>query len=173
MPSTAAVNVTPSSAQSQPAFTPPTPSPQPRVPTTPTPDRCTTSFFPVQNTLTPILPPAVNRDLPRSLGDFVLHCSSFRLSKETPTLRLRVRQIWSDLPPDTVEPTDLTIDPLVKKLQDRHLLSDYASQFLTYQVQGRPVSILADEDLHNAVWEARSMHLGELHIQVTSAEDHG
>ena len=86
---------------------------------------------------------------------------------------MRVRQIWPDLPPDNVQLLDVTLAPLIKKLKDRCLITDDASQFLTYQADGNVASIVADEDLQNALWEATSMNETYLRIQVTSAEDYG
>ena len=108
-----------------------------------------------------------------SFGDFILHFSSYRLSKETPTLRMQVKNIWRDSSRPVSTHTDLTMGPLLSKLRDRCVITDDASQFLTYLADGQPSCIIEDEDLHTAVWEALSMNQRVLHVQVNSAEEHG
>ena len=116
--------------------------------------------------------PTDNKDAPRALADFVLHCSSCRLTKETPNLRLRIRQIWTELPPDIMQLTDLAIAPLLKKMRDGNFLADDYGQFLSHYTHGEVVTLSMDEDIQNAVWEAQSMGAKFIHIQVTTANDH-
>ena len=112
------------------------------------------------------------KDALRALTDFGLQCCFTRLTKKTPKLRLRVRQICTELSPDTMQLANFIMASLLKKMKDRNLLSDDTSQFVPYQIQANIVILSMNEDIQNAVWETESMSATIIHIQITTADDH-
>ena len=111
------VRSTPTASQPlQPAFTP--------TPSTPVEGERTPSYR-TQSTPTPL-------PFTSSFADFILQFFSYRLSKETPTLRMQVQNIWRDSSRPVSTHTDLTMAPLLSKLRDRRIITDDASQFLTW-----------------------------------------
>ena len=100
---------------------------------------------------TPLLPSASPKSATNPLADFLFPCIPIRLTKETPLISLRVRQIWPGLSLDNIQVSDLTVAPLLKKLQDPNLIPDPASQFLFYHSQEDTITFSEDEDVQNAV----------------------
>jgi len=105
--------------------------------------------------------------------ELVWNCFSSRLDIVTSSLKLRAKQLFSNVSRTTLEISDFEYTILRTRLEKRNTLSDSQNQCWYYDTIDGPIGILEDDDLQNAVRYVRDRGQNSLRINVRGQDDIG
>ena len=121
----------------------------------------------------PALPSASQPAAAPSLEDFEFNCFPPRLGINTQSCKLRAEQLFVGVSGASLQLGDFRVGPLRTRLAARNILSDPDHQCLMYQTSDGIFRLIDDDDLRNAVRDARRSSRNYIRISCKTQDDIG